>query len=109
MSAMTGASASSLAALPESLLHAILARVPGRDAARAMSACRALAVAVRSMPEIALFLDINSAPAAPAKPSGRATKRQRGAAGALRTWCWSCISVRALTRQCRCCGGATRA
>ncbi len=47
-----------LAALPEPVLHAILARMPGNDAARAMGACRALAAAVRSMPEIGVELDL---------------------------------------------------
>jgi len=37
-----------LTALPESVLHSILAHLPGRDAARAMGACRTLAAAVRS-------------------------------------------------------------
>ena len=50
--------ASGLTALPEPVLRDILARMPGNDTARAMGACRALAAAVRSMPEIGLDLDL---------------------------------------------------
>ena len=81
------------AALPQLVLLDIVTRVSTRDAARAMGACRALAVAVRSMPEIDLVLgknytctdddddDDDEAPE-PAEPRGRAQKRRRGAAGA---------------------------
>ena len=48
-----------LTALPESLLHAILARMPGCDAGRAIGACRALAAAVRRMPEIGIAFEID--------------------------------------------------
>ena len=54
------ASTGGLMALPDALLHRIVARLPGRDAARAMGACRALAAAVRSMPEWQLSFEVDN-------------------------------------------------
>ena len=56
--------AATLTDLPETVLHMILGRIPGRDAARMMSLCKALAAAVRRMPEIHLALDLDASPAA---------------------------------------------
>ena len=74
---------SALIALPEPLLHMILVRVPGRDAACAMSACRALAAAVRTMPEISLALQIQWQPYKTPKSSACAAElRALGVASA---------------------------
>ena len=51
--------------------------------AACQGACRTLAAAVRSMPDIQLVLDMAASPPEPAaKPCGSAKKRRRGAAGA---------------------------
>ena len=75
------------------MLLDILTRVSGRDAARAMGACRAFAAAARCIPEVELVLgknytcdsddDDDDEPLEPAKPRGRVKKRRRGAAGAV--------------------------
>ena len=65
------------------MLHLIIARLPGRDAARAMGACRAFAVAVRSQRDTSLVLEMDATP--PKKvlsgPAGAAKRRLQRAAG----------------------------
>ncbi len=77
-----------LALLPESVLHLIISRLPGRDAARAMGACRAFAAAVRGLRETNLVLEMDATPPnkVPSGPAGAAKRRlQHAAAGVLGT------------------------
>jgi len=75
-----GTTISGLLALPECLLHSIFARVPNRDAARAMATCRGLAAAVRTMPQTEVGLDVDMVYDT---DYAEASSRLEGTAGAL--------------------------
>ncbi len=72
-----------LALLPESVLHLITARLPGRDAARATRVCQAFAAAVRSQRDTSLVLEMDATPPnrVPTGPAGAAKRRLQRAAG----------------------------
>ena len=89
-----------LLALPESVLHLIMVRLPGRDAAHAAGACRAFAAAVRSQRHTSLVLEMDatlpkkllSGPAGAAKRRLQRAAGVRGAHNAAITVTTSCLS-----------------